>query len=129
MNVKNILTAMGAILGLQSIGLFFGAEAISTEAFAALNPDETGIAIGAKMHEVVGVINLMVAIILLSARNIDPAAGAKVLMGASIGLLVTLAHGFYNLFATETKPPIPLLAIMTILMILGFVAAKKESNA
>ncbi len=129
MNVKNILTAMGAILGLQSIGLFFGAEAISTEAFASMNPDETGIAIGAKMHEVVAVINLMVAIILLSARNIEPAAGAKVLMGASIGLLITLAHGFYNLFATDSKPPIPLLAIMTILMILGFVAAKKETNA
>ena len=129
MNVKNILTAMGAILGLQSIGLFFGAEAISTEAFAALNPDETGIAIGAKMHEVVGVINLMVAIILLSARNIDPASGAKVLMGASLGLFVTLAHGFYNLFATETKPPIPLLVIMAILMILGFITAKKQSDA
>ena len=120
---------MGAILGLQSIGLIFGAEAISAEAFASMNPNETGIAIGAKMHEVAGVINLMVAIILFSARNIDPAAGAKVLTGASIGLFVTLAHGFYNLFATEAKPPIPLLALMSILMILGFVAAQKEKNA
>ena len=129
MNVKNILTLMGAILGLQSLALFFGGETIAKEAFAALNPDETGIAIGALMHEVVGVINLMVAVILLSARNIEPSAGAKVLFGASIGLAITLSHGYFNLFTTETKPPVPLLVLMTILMILGFVTAKKQSEA
>jgi hypothetical protein len=128
MNTKNILTLLGAILGLQGIGIFLGAEAISTEAFAALSPDATGIRIGTIMHEVVAVVNLMVAAILLCSRNLEPAAGAKVLLGASIGLLLTLSHAFYNLFATDVKPPIPLLAIMTVVMLLAFITARKAGD-
>ena len=129
MTTKLMLTIFGAILGLQGLGLFFGAEAVTTQAFAAMNPDETGIAIGTKMHEVVGVMNLAIALILFASRNLNPAAGAKVLFGACGGLAVVLAHGFYNLFATDSKPPIPLLAIMSLMVILGLVTASKASKA
>ena len=128
MTTKNVLTAFGAIMGLQAIGLFFGAEVITTEAFASLNPREVGIGIGTKMHEVVGVTSLCIALILLSSRGLPPAAGAKVLFGASLGLVFILAHGIYNLLATEAKPPVPLLVIMTVLMVLGFVTASKAQG-
>ena len=128
MTTKNMLTVFGVIMGLQAIGLFFGAEAITTEAFATLNPSEIGISIGTKMHEVVGVTSLSVALILLSARNLAPAAGAQVLFGASTGLVFILAHGLYNLFATEAKPPIPLLVMMSVLMVLGFITASRAQT-
>jgi hypothetical protein len=51
------------------------------------------------------------------------------LMGVSCGLVVVLAHGYYNFFATETQPPIPLLGLMTVLMLLGFVTANKAKDA
>ena len=127
MNTKNMLTIIGAIMSVQGIGLFLGAEAISAEAFAALNPDPTGVAIGAIMHEVLGVVNLMVGLILLFSRGVEPAAGAKVLMGTSLGLFLTLGHGYYNLFATESKPPLPILAIMTVMMILAFITSRKAA--
>jgi len=129
MTPKNILTLIGAVMSIQAIGLFFGASAISETAFAALKPDATGLSIGALMHEVLAVVNLMVGLILLAARNIAPAGGAKVLMGAGLGLFITLAHGYYNLFATATKPPLPLLIIMTVLMVLAFVTARKHRDA
>ena len=116
-------------MGLQALGLFFGAEAISTEAFAALNPDATGIAIGALMHEVLAVLNMTVAIILLSARDLPEAGAAKVLMGTAVGLFITLAHGYYNLMATETKPPLPILILMTVLMALAVVTSRKAAAA
>ncbi len=125
MNPKNILTLIGAVLGLQSIGIFIGAEAITTQAFASMSPDATGIQIGTTMHQVLAVMNLMVAVIVLSARSLDSAAASKVLMGTSIGISIVLAHGIYNLIATPTKPPLPVLAIMTLLVLLGFITARK----
>ena len=129
MTTQRILTLIGSLLTLQALALFFGAEAISTEAFATLNPTETGIQIGAKMHEVVGVTNLTIGIILLASRDLPPQYGAKVLFGACVGLAAILGHGFYNLFATESKPPVPLLVLMTVLMVVGFVTANKASKA
>jgi hypothetical protein len=125
MNPKKILTLIGLVLGMQSIAIFLGAEAIATEAFASLSPDATGIEIGATMHRVLAALNMMVAIIVLSARNLEQSAAAKVLMGVSIGLLLPLGHGLYNLLATETKPPLPVLGVLAVLMVLGFVAARK----
>ena len=129
MTTKNILTLIGTLMAMQAIGIFFGAEAITTEAFAALNPTETGIAIGTKMHEVMAVMNLNIALILLLSRDLPPAHGAKVLFAACVGLALVLAHGFYNLFATDSKPPIPLLALMTVLMVVGFITANKAKEA
>ncbi len=129
MTTKTVLTLIGAILGLQSIGIYFGAEAITKEAFASLNPDATGIAIGTMLHQVLAVVNLMVASILLFARDLEPPAGAKVLTGMSVGLLLTVAQGVYHMLATEVAPPIPLLVIMSVLMVLGFVTAAKAKVA
>jgi len=50
-------------------------------------------------------------------------------MGASVGLVLVLGHGFYNLFATDVKPPIPVLVIVTILVVLGFITARKSGEA
>ena len=125
MNPKNILTIIGAVMGLQSIGIFFGADAISEMAFKPLNADATGLAIGSIMHKVLATSTMMVAVVILSARNLEPAAGAKVLMGVGAGLTFILARGYYDLLATETKPPVPLLLIMTTLMILAFVTSQK----
>ena len=125
MSTKNILTLIGAIMGLQGIGIIAGAESITTEAFAALKPDATGIQIGTMLHEVMGVMCLMVATILLASRNLDPPAGAKVLMGASAGIALTTGHGFYNLLTTVVAPPLPLLLIMCALTVVGFVTAIK----
>ncbi len=125
MNTKNILTVMGVVMGLQGIGIFFGAESITKEAFAALEPQETGITIGAMLHEVMGVMCVMVAIILLMSRSLAPAAASKVLLGASIGIAMTTAHGFYNMFSSPVKPPLPLLLIMIALGVVGFITAFK----
>ena len=81
------------------------------------------------MHEVVGVLNLNIALILLASRSLAPAAGAKVIFGACSGLTLVLAHGFYNLLATDAQPPIPLLVVMTIMVVLGFVTASKARAA
>ena len=129
MNTKNILTVFGVVLLLQGMLLFFGAQMISTEAFAALNPTDTGIQIGTKMHEVVGITNINIALILLFSRGLPSAAGAKVLMGASTGLALIVAHGYYNLFATQSKPPIPLMVVMTILTIVGFITSFRANSA
>ena len=128
MTIKNVLTAIGAILGLQAIGIFVGAETITTEAFAALKPDATGIQIGTMLHQAMAVMCLMVAIILLFARNLEPAAGAKVLMGAAVGITLSTAHGFYNMLTTVVAPPLPLLLIMSALAVVGFVTATKAKG-
>ena len=123
MTTKNVLTVIGVLLGLQAIGIFVGAETITTQAFAALKPDATGIQIGTMLHQAMGVMCLMVAIILLFARNLEPAAGAKILMGASVGIALSTGHGFYNLLTTVVAPPLPLLVIMSALAVFGFVTA------
>jgi len=128
MTTKNVLTVIGLLLGLQGIGIFVGGEAISTQAFAALNPDATGIQIGAMLHEAMGVMCLMVALILFFARDLEPAAGGKVLMGASIGIALTTAHGFYNMFTTVVAPPLPLLVMMSVLALVGLVTALKTQG-
>jgi len=122
---KNVLTVIGVLLGLQGIGIFIGAETITAQAFAVWQPDATGIKIGAMLHEAMGVTCLMVAIILLAARDLNPLDGAKVLNAAAIGLTITTAHGFYNMFSTEVQPPLPLLLLMTVLTIVAFVTAMK----
>jgi len=128
MTTKNILTVIGVILGVQAIGIFVGAESITKEAFAALEPDPTGIQIGAMLHEAMAVMCMMVAIIILFARDLEPAAGAKVLMGASTGIALSAVHGFYNMFTTEVKPPLPILLIMIALAVVGFVTAMKAKG-
>ena len=125
MTTKNILTVIGVLLGLQGIGLFAGAEAITTQAFAVWNPDATGIKIGTMMHQAMAGLCIMVAIILFSARDLAPVDGAKVLTGAAIGLALTTGHGFYNMFTTEVEPPLPLLILMGVLTIVAFVTANK----
>lgn len=128
MTTKKILTLIGILLGLQGIGIFVQAEAITTEAFAVWKPTETGIKIGAMMHQAMAGICIMVAIILFSARDLNPIDGAKVLNGAAIGLLVTTGHGFYNMFTTEVQPPLPLLLLMSVLTVVAFVTAAKAKN-
>ena len=128
MNTKNVLTVMGVIFGLQAIGIFAGAESISKEAFAALNPDATGIQISTMLHQAMAMVCLTVALILLFARSLEPAAASKVLMAGSIGILLTAAHGFYNMFATVVQPPLPLLIIMVVLGLLGVVTAIKAKG-
>ena len=129
MTTKNILTLMGAIVGLQGVGIFVGAEAITTEAFAAMNPDSVGIEIGAMLHEAMGVMMLMVGVILLSARNLEPVAGAQVLIGASIGITLTVGQGFYHMFTTVVAPPLPILLLTSAMAVIGFVTAIKAKGS
>ena len=96
--------AMGANMGLQAIGIFVGAESITTEAFAALEPDAKGIQIGTMLHQAMAVMCLM---------------------GASVGIVLSAGHGFYNMFTTIVAPPLPILLIMCALAVLGFVTAIK----
>jgi len=119
---------MGGIFGLQAIGIFVGAESISKEAFAALNPDATGIQISTMLHQAMAMVCLTVALILLFARSLEPADASKVLMAGSIGILLTVAHGFYNMFTTVVQPPLPLLIIMVVLGLLGVVTAMKAKR-
>ena len=128
MNTKNVLTIMGGSFGRQAIGIFGGAESISKEAFAALNPDATGIQISTMLHQAMAMVCLTVALILLFARSLEPAAASKVLMAGSIGILLTVAHGFYNMFTTVVQPPLPLLIIMVVLGLLGVVTAMKAKR-
>ena len=129
MTPKNVLTMIGVLLGLQGIGIFVGAETITTQAFAVWQPDDTGIKIGTMLHQAMGVTCLMVAVILLCARDLNPVDGAKVLMGAAIGIALTTGHGFYNMLSTEVQPPLPLLVFMGALAIVAFVTAKKAKAA
>ena len=129
MNTKNILTLMGAVVGLQGIGIFAGAETITAEAFAAIKPDSVGIQIVAMLHEAMGVMMLMVGVILLSARNLEPAAGAQVLLGASIGIALTVAQGFYHMFTTVVAPPLPVLLLTSAMAVVGFVTAIKAKGS
>ena len=128
MTTKNVLTVIGVLLGLQGIGIFVGAESITTEAFAVWKPDATGVKIGSMLHEAMGVTCLMVATILFFARGLNPVDGAKILMGAAIGLTITTGHGFYNMFSTEVQPPLPLLLLMTALTAVAFLTALKTKD-
>ena len=128
MTTKNMLTLIGLLLGLQGIGIFFGAEAITMEAFALWKPDATGVRIGTMLHEAMGVICLMVAIILFFARGLNPVDGAKILTGAAIGLAISTGHGFYNMFSTDVQPPLPLLLLMTALTVVAFITAMKAKD-
>jgi len=128
MTTKIVLTVIGVLLGLQGIGIFVGAEMITTQAFAVWQPDETGVKIGTMLHQAMGATCLMVAIILFFARDLKPVDGAKILMGASMGIAITTAHGFYNMFATEVQPPLPLLLLMSALAVVAFVTALKARN-
>ena len=123
-----MLTLIGLLLGLQGIGIFFGAEAITMEAFALWKPDATGVRIGTMLHEAMGVICLMVAIILFFARGLNPVDGAKILTGAAIGLAISTGHGFYNMFSTDVQPPLPLLLLMTALTVVAFITAMKAKD-
>ena len=128
MSTKNVLTVIGVLLGLQGIGILAGAEEITKQAFAVWEPDETGVKIGTMLHQAMGVTCLMVAIILFFARGLKPVDGAKVLMGAAIGIALTTAHGFYNMFTTEVQPPLPLLLLMSALAAVAFATAFKAKN-
>ena len=128
MSTKNVLTFIAVLLGLQGIGLFLGAESITTQAFAVWQPDSTGIRIGAMLHQAMGVTCLMVAIMLFFARDLKPVDGAKVLMGAAIGIAATTAHGFYNMLSTEVQPPLPLLILMAVLAAVAFATAMKAKS-
>ena len=128
MTTKNMLTLIGLLLGLQGIGIFVGAEAITMEAFALWKPDATGVRIGTMLHEAMGVICLMVAIILFFARGLSPVDGAKILTGAAIGLAISTGHGFYNMFSTDVQPPLPLLLLMTALTVVAFITAMKAKD-
>jgi hypothetical protein len=128
MNTKNVLTAIGVIMAVQGIAIFAGAESITKEAFAALEPDATGIQIGTMLHQAMGAMCLMVAMVLLFARDLAPADGAKVLMGASVGITITLAQALYHMFTTVVAPPLPLLAVMAAVAVLGFVTATKAKG-
>lgn len=129
MSTKNVLTVIGVLLGLQGIGIFVGAETITGQAFAVWEPDATGIKIGTMLHQAMGVTCLMVSIILLFARDLAPADGAKVLMGAAIGIAATTAHGFYNMFSTDVQPPLPLLILMGGLAAVAAATALKAKGA
>jgi len=129
MTTKNVLTVIGVLLGLQGIGIFVGAETITTQAFAVWQPDDTGIKIGTMLHQAMGATCLMVAVILLFARDLKPVDGAKVLMGAAIGIALTTAHGFYNMLSTDVQPPLPLLLFMSALAVVAFVTAMKAKAA
>lgn len=129
MTTKNVLTLMGAVVGLQGVGIFLGAENITADAFAAMKPDAVGIQIGAMLHEAMGVMMLMVGIILLCARNLEPAAGAQVLLGASIGITLTVGQGFYHMFTTVVAPPLPVLLLTSAMAVLGFVTAAKAKGS
>ena len=128
MTTTKILTVIGVLLGLQGIGLFLGAEAITTQAFAVWSPTTTGIKIGTMMHQAMAGLCIMVAVILFCARDLNPSDGAKILNGAAIGLVVTIGQGFYNMFTTEVEPPLPLLLLMSVLTVLAFVTAAKAKN-
>ena len=128
MTTKNVLTAIAILLGLQGIGMFAGAEAITEQAFAVWSPDETGVKIGTMLHQAMATTCMMVAIILFFARGLEPSAGAKVLMGAGIGIAVTTLHGFYNMFSTEVEPPLPLLILMSGFSIAALVTATKAKG-
>ena len=128
MNTKNVLTIIGGLFGLQAIGIFVGAESITTEAFAALKPDAIGIQIGTMLHQAMAVLCLSVAIILLFARGLEPAAASKVLMGASVGIVLSVGHGFFNLLTTVVAPPLPVLLLMSALSILGIITALKAKS-
>ena len=129
MTTKNVLTVIGVLLGLQGIGIFLGAETITSQAFAVWQPDETGIKIGTMMHQAMATICLMVSIVLFCARDLNPVDGAKILMGAAIGLTISTGHGFYNMFSTEVQPPLPLLLLMTVLTIVAFATAIKTKGS
>ena len=128
MTTKNILTLIGIILGLQGIGMFIGAEPITKEAFAVWAPDATGVKMGTMLHQAMATMCLMVAVILFTARDLNPIDGAKILTGATIGLAITTGHGFYNMFTTEVQPPLPLLLLMTALTALALITAMKAKN-
>ena len=128
MNTKNVLTIIGGLFGLQAIGIFVGAESITMEAFAALKPDAVGVQIGTMLHQAMAVLCMSVAIILLFARNLESAAASKVLMGASIGIVLSVGHGFFNLLTTVVAPPMPVLILMSALGALGIVTAIKAKG-
>lgn len=128
MSTKNVLTVIGVLLGLQGIGIFVGAETITGQAFAVWEPDATGIKIGTMLHQAMGVTCLMVSIILFFARDLKPVDGAKVLMGAAIGIGITTAHGFYNMFSTDVQPPLPLLLLMSALTVVAIVTSMKAKS-
>jgi len=129
MNTKNILTLVGAVMLLQGIGFIAMAAEITAEAFAAMEPDATALGVGMIMHEVLGVMCLVIALILLFSRNLEPAAGAKVLMGAGLGIGLVLIHAVYNMLETKADPPVPVLVVMAILMVLSLMTAKKASGS
>ena len=129
MNARNILTLVGVVLGLQGIAFVTMGAEITAEAFAAMAPGDTALAVGMMMHEVLGMMSLMVASILLFSRNLEPSAGARVLMGTGVGLGLVLLHAVYNLLETNAKPPIPVLVVMDVLMALSFVTAKTEAGS
>ena len=108
--------------------MFAGAESITEDAFAVWRPDETGKKISIMLHQAMAMTCLMVAIILFFARDLEPSAGAKVLMGAGIGIAVTTLHGFYNKFSTEVEPPLPLLLLMSGFAIVALVTATKAKG-
>ena len=128
MTTKNVLTVIGVLLGLQGIGIFVGAEQITNDAFAVWAPGEVAIKIGTMLHQAMGTMCMMVAVVLFAARGLNPVDGAKILTAAAIGLLISTGHGFYNMFTTEVQPPLPLLLMMTALTVVAFVTAAKDKG-
>ena len=128
MTTKNVLTVIGVLLGLQGIGIFVGAEQITNDAFAVWAPGEVAVKIGTMLHQAMGTMCMMVAVVLFAARGLNPVDGAKILTAAAIGLVISTGHGFYNMFTTDVQPPLPLLLLMTALTVVAFVTAAKDKS-
>lgn len=127
MNTKNVLTALGLLCILQCIAIFMGAADIMETGFTSIEMNDTAMTVGIIMHEAMAASFFMLAMILLFCRDLEPAAGAKVLTGYAVGTVGLLAMATHHLMNSPADPPMPLLVLNAVLIIVAFVTAKKAT--
>jgi|TARA_B110000503_G_scaffold140328_1_gene230903 hypothetical protein len=127
-NKKNVLTLFGVITLIEGVGFYLGAEAITKGAFSADLLTEEGLIVGTLMHQALASAMLVIAVIVLFARNLEGASGAKVLMGVGVGNLIFLAGALIHQFTAPVTPPLPAMILMAVFALLAFYTANKKED-
>lgn len=127
MNSKNVITLIGMLNVLQGIAFYFGAEMLTMQSFPEELLEGGGLAVGIQMHWPLAVAFIVLGIIILSTRNLEPNAAKKVLNYIGIAYLFFLINGLMQHFTTSTNVPMPAIGLIALIAILSFATANKKA--
>lgn len=118
MKPKILLTVTTVIMTLHALGLFFGASGAAQMGFGETNPlSPDALNMGQGAYELAGVVNLFLAVVLISARKFEGEALRSIAKGIAVGWVLMTATVVYhvNSLIEGQAPPTPAIGIFGVI--------------